>query len=152
MENKRGQQTGISSIIALVIGIVVLVVVVLGVMGVFNPINKATGEIPDELEIAAQACAQYTGLKSSYCKFKERDIGEGLLGGEVWSNCDYVGKRYEEIAGEVDFEYGSIECGMDATDFCCSEETPKKDFKGEKIGDLEGIHTCDGTFCREEVE
>lgn len=89
MQNKRGQELSIGTLVLIVLGIVVLVLLILGFsigwQNLFSKIGITTGS---DLSAMVAACkvAAASQSKGSYCEFKRVKLSSGTLD----INCEYT--------------------------------------------------------------
>jgi len=102
LQNKRGQDLSIGTLILIVLGIVVLVLLILGFSigwkDLFAKIGILSGG--SNLETVVQACNLHASSKavSSYCEFKQLTINSKT----VWVNCEYP-----DVASQIE---NPLEC------------------------------------------
>jgi len=108
LENKRGQEMSITTILLIVLGLVVVVVIILAVSGFFGPIFSGLKLAPSGLATFVKACDGYVNLdsKTDYCTFREVTID----GKKEYLNC--IDTRVQKDMDQT--LTGKISCDVDA--------------------------------------
>jgi len=88
MENKKGQEMSVSTLILIVLGVVILVILVLGFSLGWDTIFGKLKFVPSDLQALKSACPTYSeqNLVIDYCQLRE--IKTSVIGKKEYLNCE----------------------------------------------------------------
>jgi len=141
--DKKGQSegTGLGTILALIVGVVAVIIIIIGLTQGWGFIFDKLGFLPDDLNSAAVACANYAGEESlalSYCQYRELTID----GKKQWVNCNYIHTRVMAVLGTNKVDFNTQTCENE--DNYCARVLQEKD-------DYDGKDFVDGVLCPKEA-
>jgi hypothetical protein len=132
MNDKRGQNLSIGTIVLIALGLAVLVFLIIGFTRGFDIFFGNLGTIdPGKVEVLSQACRGYVdgNLKIAYCEFKEAD-GQYI-------NCEF--SQIKKVLNDEGVDISKFTCGDNFKTDVCKEKVSSKNWN-DKI--VNGVESC----------